>query len=75
MSPSIIEIIIIAPYANALLSSGAEFVSCSKCTWSKFVVCTFYMGIHLKLTISIIVYLVMEKVRQSIFQRTFRDAC
>ena len=61
MSPSIIEIIIIAPHANVLLSTGAEFDSCSKCTWSKFVVFTFYMGIHPKLTISIIVYLVMEK--------------
>lgn len=61
MSPSIIEIIIIAPHANGLLSTGAEFDPCSKCTWSKFVVFTFYMGIHPKLTISIIVYVVMEK--------------
>ena len=51
MSPSITEIIIIAPNANVLLSTGAEFDSCSKCTWSKFVAFFFYMGIHPKLTI------------------------
>ena len=71
-SPSIIEIIIIAPHANVLLSTGAEFDSCSKCSWSKFVVFTFYMGIHLKLTISIIVYLVMEKSPSEYFSEIFQ---
>lgn len=44
MSPSITEIIIIAPDANVLLSTGAEFDSCSKCTWSKFVAFLFFHG-------------------------------
>lgn len=44
ISPSITEIIIIAPDANVLLSTGAEFDSCSKCTWSKFVAFLFLHG-------------------------------
>ena len=44
MSPSITEIITIAPDANVLLSTGAEFDSCSKCTWSKFVAFLFLHG-------------------------------
>lgn len=72
MSPSITEIIIIAPHANVLLSTGAEFDSCSKCTWSKFVVFTFYMGIHPKLTIWIIAYLVMEKSLSEYFSENFQ---